>query len=165
MKKRLGLLWLVFGLLGTVLSAEPVQKDAHASKKTQAAGQVDFKGLMRKTLAAWETLNPEKAAPFYAKDAGNVYFDLAPLKYTGWSEYAAGVVKVLADYSSGKFTVADDSKIHRSGNLTWGTTTWHCELTKNAGGVDKFDGRWTVVWEKRGNDWLIVHEHVSAPMP
>jgi len=27
------------------------------------------------------------------------------------------------------------------------------------------DARWTTVWEKRGNNWLIVHDHFSAPLP
>jgi ketosteroid isomerase-like protein len=27
------------------------------------------------------------------------------------------------------------------------------------------DGRHTAIWEKRGAKWLIVHEHVSAPLP
>jgi ketosteroid isomerase-like protein len=25
------------------------------------------------------------------------------------------------------------------------------------------DRRWTTVWEKKGPNWLIVHEHFSAP--
>jgi hypothetical protein len=24
--------------------------------------------------------------------------------------------------------------------------------------------RWTVIWEKEDGKWVIVHEHVSAPM-
>jgi hemoglobin len=124
----------------------------------------DFKALMRKTLDAWETLNPANAAPFYAKDADNVYFDIAPLKYTGWAEYAAGVSKNFPDVAAVKFTLGDDVRIHPHGNLTWATAGLHFDLTTRNGATQPLDGRWTVIWEKRGKDWLIVHEHVSAPL-
>jgi len=28
----------------------------------------------------------------------------------------------------------------------------------------EFDGRHTIVWEKRNGQWLIIHEHVSKPL-
>lgn len=124
----------------------------------------DFKGLMRKTLDAWETLDPANAAPFYARDADNVYFDVAPLKYKGWAEYAAGVSKNFPDLASVKFTLGDDVRVHPHGNLTWATASLHFELTTKSGATQPLDGRWTLVWEKRGPGWLIVHEHVSAPL-
>jgi ketosteroid isomerase-like protein len=33
------------------------------------------------------------------------------------------------------------------------------------GSSDSLDWRWTAVWEKEGKDWLIRHEHFSAPLP
>ena len=27
------------------------------------------------------------------------------------------------------------------------------------------DARWTVLWQKTGDDWLVVHEHFSVPLP
>jgi hypothetical protein len=35
---------------------------------------------------AWSDLDPAKAARFYAKEADLIFFDMAPMKYTGWSE-------------------------------------------------------------------------------
>jgi ketosteroid isomerase-like protein len=29
----------------------------------------------------------------------------------------------------------------------------------------KGEARSTDIFEKRGNDWVIIHEHVSVPMP
>ena len=34
-----------------------------------------------------------------------------------------------------------------------------------AGGAMEVDCRHTAIWEKGGGKWLIVHEHVSAPLP
>ena len=128
-----------------------------------AAPATDFRALMRKTLDAWETLDPANAAPFYAQDADNVYFDIAPFKYTGWAEYAAGMSKNFPDRASVKFTLSN-VRIHPQANLTWATASLHFERTTKSGAVQSLDGRWTLVWEKRGRDWLIVHEHVSAPL-
>ena len=133
--------------------------DATAQRAT------DFKDLMQKILTAWETMDPAKAAPFYAKEPDRVFFDIAPLKYTGWAEYSEGVKKVLADFSSLKFTLGPDVKALQRGNSAWATATFRADLGLKDGAKETMDGRWTVVWEKRGKDWLIVHEHVSAPIP
>ncbi len=136
-----------------------------SSSAFAASPSTDFKALMRKTLDAWETLDPANAASFYAKDEDNVYFDIAPLRYTGWAAYADGVKKNFPDLASVKFTTGDDVRIHPHGNLTWATASLHFDLTTKDGVAVSMDARWTVVWEKRGRDWLIVHEHVSAPLP
>ncbi len=135
------------------------------SAEKKSARSTDFRTLMQTTLAAWETLDPKNPAPFYAQEADHVFFDITPLQYQGWAEYAEGVKKVLAGFSSLKFTLADDVRAHPHGNLAWATATWHADVVTKQGAKEGLDGRWTVVWEKRGNDWLIVHEHVSVPLP
>ena len=32
------------------------------------------------------------------------------------------------------------------------------------GNHENIASRYTVVWERRGGDWLIVHEHMSVPL-
>ncbi len=125
----------------------------------------DFKALMQKELDAWGTMDINKAAAFYAKDSDNVYYDVAPLKYNGWNEYAAGVKQNFPDIVSVKETLLDDARTHQHGALAWGTGTVHCVFTDQAGAKQEFDARWTLIWEKRGKDWLVVHEHFSAPLP
>jgi hemoglobin len=129
------------------------------------APATDFKALMRKVLDAWETLDPAKAAPFYAQDAGLAFYDIAPLKYTGWAEYAEGVKKAFPDIASLKFTMGADAQVHQRGNLAWTTATLRLDMVSKGGSRESLDTRWTVVWEKRGKNWLIVHEHYSAPLP
>lgn len=120
---------------------------------------------MQQIMDAWSTMDPSKPAPFYSTDKGNVYYDIAPLKYVGWAAYAEGVQKVFADFSSLKLAVAKDAAVHTRGNLTWGTATWHMDVVLKDGKKEAMDGRWTVIWQKTGDDWLIVHEHVSVPLP
>ena len=124
----------------------------------------DLKSRMQELFDAWSALDPAKAAPFYAKAADLDFYDIAPLKYTGWAEYAEGVKKQFAPFASSKWTVGDDVRVRQSGNLAWGTATWHGELVKKDGSKQALDGRYTCVWEKRGKDWLVVHEHMSVPL-
>jgi len=72
-----------------------------------AAPTTDFKALMQKEMDAWCTLDARNAAPLYAKEADRVFFDLSPLKYTGWDDYAAGFQKVVADFKSMRIQVVE----------------------------------------------------------
>ena len=128
-----------------------------------AKSQAPDKALMQEILDTWSTMDPSKASSYYSKDPGNVYFDIAPLKYNGWSEYEKGVAQIFADYSSLKLTVNDDVGVHRNGKVAWATATFHLDGTHKDGSKDNIDGRWTVVWERSAGKWLIVHEHVSLP--
>jgi ketosteroid isomerase-like protein len=133
------------------------------SKPAAKPAEVPSPALMSNILAAWNTGDPTKAAPFYDKSANNVYFDIAPLKYRGWAEYDTGVRQILSTFQNFTFTLHDDVRIHRSGNTAWGTATWSGQgKLKNGNGVS-LEGRWSCIWEKKGAHWLIVHEHHSVP--
>ena len=51
-------------------------------------GGTDFKALMVAEPKAVDTLDMAHAAPFHAKEPEDVFYDIAPLKYKGWSEFA-----------------------------------------------------------------------------
>ncbi len=150
--------------LASPATAKQEEKKGAPAKAT-APPAYDFRALIQRLYDAWSDLDPAKAAPFYAKEADHVFFDIAPLKYTGWAQYAEGVPKAFAAYASGKFVLGKDLRVHRDGNLTWATATWRGELLKKDGTKENAEGRYTVVLEKRGDDWLIVHEHMSVPAP
>ena len=150
--------------LGLLLLAAPsATRGKDASQPTSADDDVST--VLKQLYAAWGDLDPQKAAPFYAKDADLTFFDIAPMKYNGWAGYAAGVPKAFAPYTSGKFSLNDDLRTHHHGNLAWATATWHAELTRKDGGIEKPEGRYTAVLEKRDGKWLVVHEHMSLPAP
>ncbi len=126
----------------------------------QSAHAPDFKALMQQEFAAWGALDPAKTAHFYAKDA--LVYDIAPMEDVGWRQIDENVRKAFADVQSARWTLNDDVRTHASGNTAWGTATWHGDLSKKDGSSQALDGRYTV-WEKRGNNWLVVHEHMSLP--
>ncbi len=127
-----------------------------------SAGVPD-KALMQKIWSGWATLNPANVEQYYAAGP-NTFSDIAPLKYSSWEEYRSGVGGVLANYQSATCTVNDDAQIHNAGKVVWGTATVNYEMVQKSGKHETGAFRWTVVWEKRGGKWLIVHEHVSEPL-
>src|SRR5439155_9866756 len=102
-------------------------------------------------------------AQYYAKGE-HTFFDIAPLKYSSWDEYEAGVKKVLADNQAGKFTVNDDAELHPAGDYVWGSATVKSDMTQKSGKREMGTFRWTYVFHKEDGKWLLVHEHVSAPL-
>jgi ketosteroid isomerase-like protein len=149
--------------IGVILSVA-LSGVARPKKATQDA---EFKSLIEAYYADWSSLNPENPAKYYAKDADLIFYDIAPMKYNGWAEYKAGVMKAFFDnITSGKLTPnINDLKVTRRGNVAWTTLTFHLSGVLKAGGSMEVDARHTAIWEKRAGHWLIVHEHISVPLP
>ena len=157
MKRYLVIFFCVFAF---ALSGA-AQKKTTAQKS--AASTAPDKAYLQKIWDGWATLDPSNTAKFYATGP-HTFFDIAPLKYSSWDEYEKGVRGVLAGYKSAKFRVNDDAAVHPQGDVVWATATVAEEMTDKAGKVNMGNFRWTVVFENQDGKWLIVHEHVSAPM-
>lgn len=133
-----------------------------AQTKTQSAGVT--KALIQKTFDAWSSMDVNKIAPFYSKTDTNIFYDIAPMEYHGWKEWAAGIPKLFADYKSFKLSLKDEPKIHNEGDWAWSTELWHIDSVHKDGKSESMDGRDTTVWHRQGGKWLIVHEHDSLPV-
>jgi ketosteroid isomerase-like protein len=135
---------------------------AQNAAKSSSGASVD-KAYLQKIWDGWGGLDASRQKQFYAQGP-HVFFDIAPLKYASWDEYETGVTKELADYTAAKFTVNDDLQIHKTGDAYWVTSTIGSDMTHKSGKRDMGQFRWTAVLEKKDGKWLIVHEHVSAPI-
>ncbi len=131
-----------------------------AAHKSEGGPDVAY---MQKIMDGWSALKPENMAAFYSQEPGHTFFDEAPLKYSSWQEYQSGVQVLLKDMKTLKLTVNDDAQIHRVGDTAWGYATVKEEDTTNSGKHEMATMRWTVIFEKSGDKWLIVHEHFSVP--
>ena len=151
--------WPLSFLMGVAVVCM-VAMESHAQQNEQAV-----RALVPRIVASWETFDLTKIEPYYATDPDLTYFDLAPLKYDNWAEYRATVPKVLFEPNSSlKLKVNDDLRVHSRGSLAWATFTFGADVTPKQGASSHLEGRWTMVLEKRGKGWLVVHEHVSAPL-
>jgi ketosteroid isomerase-like protein len=130
------------------------------SPTRKSAGPVPDKAYLQKIWDGWSTLNPDNVAKYYAPGP-HVFFDIAPLKYNSWDEYAKGVQGLAASYKSARFTLNDDAEIHPHGDLVWVTSTVKEEMTTTAGKVEMGNFRWTAIFENQDGQWRIVHDHTS----
>lgn len=136
-----------------------------ATQSSAQQGERELRDLVPKIVAAWGSLDISKVEPYYAADADFAYFDLVPMKYNNWAEYRVGVQKALFEPNESiKLKVNDDLRAHSRGNLAWATFTFGADITNKQGAASHVDGRWTMVLEKRSKGWIVVHEHVSAPL-
>lgn len=133
-----------------------------ASKKSAAPAAPD-KAYLQKIWDGWAALDPANVAKYYATGP-RAFFDITPLKYNSWEEYEKGATGLLSAYKSAKFTLNDDTAIHPHGDLVWVTSTVKSEMTTKTGKVEMTSFRWTAVFENQDGKWMIVHEHVSAPL-
>jgi ketosteroid isomerase-like protein len=130
---------------------------------TKAPASGPNKALLQKIWDGWSTLDVANVKEYYAAGP-HTFFDIAPLKYSSWDEYQKGVVGVLAGFKTAKFTVNDDADLHPAGEYYWGTATVKEDTTLKSGKREMGNFRWTFVFGKQDGKWVIVHEHVSAPL-
>jgi ketosteroid isomerase-like protein len=66
--------------------------------------------------------------------------------------------------ASGSLLAGNDLKVSRRGTVAWTTVSMHFSEKTKDGKNTEADIRYTGIWEKRGANWLLVHEHLSVPM-
>ncbi len=138
---------------------------AGARAQQKATDDATFRKLIDGYCAAWSSKDPSNAAKYYAKDEGLVFYDVSPFSYSGWKDYDAGVRKNLFDgMENGSLTAGKDLKVTRHGNIAWTTVPMHLTAKMKDGKTIDAQIRYTGIWEKKGKNWVLVHEHLSAPM-
>jgi ketosteroid isomerase-like protein len=138
---------------------------AGARAQQKASDDSTFHRLIDAYCAAWSSGNADNPARFYAKEDDLVFYDVAPFSYQGWKEYHDGVKTALFEnMQSGKLTAGNDLRVRRRGTVAWTTVSMHLsEKTKDGKDIET-NIRYTGIWEKRPAGWLLVHEHLSAPL-
>jgi ketosteroid isomerase-like protein len=154
--------WIVYVLLA-LFGGSITFVGARAQQK--ATEEATFRKLVDDYCAAWSSGNPDNAAKYYVQEQGAVFYDVAPFSYHSWREYRAGVQKQFFDnLSAAKLTAGKDLQVSRRGTIAWTTVPMHLSTTGKDGKTSEYELRYTGIWEKRGPHWLLVHEHISAPL-
>ena len=153
------LLYVAVALVGAMLTF------VGARAQQKASDDATFRKLIESYCAAWSTGNAEAPAKFYAKENGLIFYDVAPFAYHSWKEYHDGVQKeFLETAESLKLTAGKELKVTRRGVVAWTTVPMHLTEKSKDGKTSETDLRYTGIWEKRGANWVLVHEHLSTPM-
>lgn len=153
----------LFALLVTLLSMRAAGQSSQPKAVARSAVQPVDKAYLQSIWDGWASNDLEKQGRFYAQGPDHLFFDVAPLKYTGWEQYKAGVAPSLKDAPKVTFTLNNDMQIHPEGKITWVAGTLNMQAPLPQGPPQTLTLRWTAVFEREAGRWLIVHEHVSAP--
>jgi ketosteroid isomerase-like protein len=156
-------LLLTLALASTASAQKKKKKDESSSNPATAAMLPDEQRIdnaIGETLGAWQLGDIEKLHSHYADDVDVVNGMWAP-PVVGWPNY-------LVSYQSQRAR-AQQVRLDRSntlvrvapgGNVAWASYQW--EFTAVVDGVPASAfGHTTLVFEKRNDNWLIVHNHTS----
>ncbi len=138
---------------------------AGAMAEQKATDESTFRKLTDSYCAAWSSGNFATISKFYSQDNSQIFYDVAPFSYTGWKEYQAGAQKLFLEGAENvSLTATKDLKVTRHGNIAWTTVPLHLSEKTKEGKMVDMNLRYTGIWEKKGKNWIIVHEHISAPL-
>jgi ketosteroid isomerase-like protein len=112
-----------------------------------------------------EQFDRDAVQHLYKKDEDFTAYDIAPPVggYVGWARYSVGWYEVMNKYQSVNFKFHDDLRVFRRGEAGWSSVsaTWSGRSVQGA--EFSKDIRITLVWVKEDGQWVITHEHASAP--
>jgi ketosteroid isomerase-like protein len=132
----------------------------------------DFNSLQKRIseyCAAWTTQAGEpdwlKIKQLYADEDLLHYDAVTPHSFTN----VAGMKEAFSEMKKGLCLLSlelkprEDLNVFRRGDLIW-TTVLQDVIAKTQGGNElNFVQRQTGIWEERDGNWVIIHEHLSAP--
>jgi len=118
--------------------------------------RIDY--LISEMMGAWQVGDIEKLHKCIADDVSVVNGFWAP-PIVGWTDY-------LAQYNSQRSRTQQvrmdrtNTLIRLAGKFAWASYQWDFSAVVD-GQPDAAQGQTTLVFEKRGDDWVVVHNHTS----
>jgi ketosteroid isomerase-like protein len=118
--------------------------------------RIDY--LISEMLGAWQVGDVDKLHKCIADDVSVVNGFWAP-PVIGWENY-------LADYKLQRSRIQQvrldrtNTLIRLAGKFAWASYQWDFSAVVD-GQPDTAQGQTTLVFEKRGDDWVVVHNHTS----
>lgn len=131
----------------------------------------EFRALIDGYYNAWSFSDDQaaagavdRAAQYYATDPDAVFYELNA-QYDGWAEFKAQAMpNFMSQFVRTSFTPTSDLRVSRRGPVAWTTVTFRgAGVLRSTGETVHLDGRHTAIWNRRGRNWVIVHEHLSLP--
>lgn len=158
---------LIFLALG-LASAEPVAAQKKKKKDDTPAvnpasslpdqQKIDYNiGLM---LGAWQVGDVTAMHKYYADDVTVVAGTWTP-PAIGWTNYVAAYQTQRARIQQVRLERSNTLiRVAPSGTVAWACYQWEFGAVVD-GSPSAAEGQTTLILEKRGDDWLIVHNHTS----
>jgi ketosteroid isomerase-like protein len=111
-------------------------------------------------LAAWQLGDTTTMHKYFAEDVSVVAGTWTP-PAMGWTNYLAAYQVQRARMQQVRMERTNTLiRVAPSGNVAWVCYQWEFSAMVD-GAPSAADGQTTLIFEKRGDDWLIVHNHTS----
>jgi len=165
--RRLALSALLLSLIfaGTVSAQKKKKKDDTPASQNQSdiisvPDQAKIDNTIGQMLGAWQVGDLEKLHSTIADDISVVSGTYAP-PVIGWASYSAAYQMQRARLQQARMERSNTLiRIAPDGSFAWACYQW--EFTGVVDGTPSSSvGQTTLVLEKRGDNWLIVHNHTS----
>ena len=109
--------------------------------------------LVKTWSSTWSSKDTSAASRFYSKAPDLVFFDLGPT-HLGWEQYQKNIEKSFD-------RIDEDLRVVVGDGMALTTATGHISyMMKNNKNFDS-DIRFTGVWENKGGQWRLIHDHWS----
>lgn len=161
-----------FTVLLAMGSPTSAQKEKKKKKDAKASDNANFKLPMpdeqqidytiSEMLGAWQLGDTDRLHKYYADDAVFVSGTWAPPVF-GWSNYLALYQQQRARLQQVRLDRLN-TFVKVSGSVAWATYQWDFSGRVD-GQLMTSQGHTTLVFEKRNDQWLIVHNHTSLVQP
>jgi ketosteroid isomerase-like protein len=112
------------------------------------------------TLAAQQLGNLELMHKYYSDSATFVSSDYGP-PIMGWKNWSAGYERQKAAFQQMQI-IRRNTFIYTHADVAWATFQWDFSAVLATGKGYDARGQTTLVFNKVGNDWLIVHNHTAV---
>ncbi len=153
------LLILIFsGRLGLAQRKQKPPKDQKAEPLVRLPDDQQIDASISEMLAAWQLGDTEMLHKHYADDVMVVSGAWEP-PLLGWSNYVRAYQAQRQRMQSGRLD-RSNTFIVVKGSIAWATYQWDFGAVVD-GRATAARGQTTLIFEKRGDRWLIVHNHTS----
>lgn len=134
-----------------------------AENATERRDESSVREFIRKSFAAWESLDADNLTAFFRKAAQDRYFHLDSTHYDDWNEYKNLARQFMSRYNSLKIKITD-ARVFWEGEVVYGAFCYETEEVLREGKTASREGRYTGVLLPSGPSWQIVHEQWSVPV-
>src|SRR5271156_5994676 len=146
--------------------AQKNKKDKNASTSDQPTPSMpmspneEIEHNIGEMLAAQQLGNMELMHKYYSDSATFVSSDYGP-PIMGWKSWAAGYERQKGAFQQMQI-IRRNTFIYTHADVAWATYQWDFSAVLATGKGYDARGQTTLVFNKVGNDWLIVHNHTAV---
>lgn len=149
-------------LLFAIVAVGSTNSSAAAEVQGEPVAEA-MRGLSQRMVDAYERRDPDALRLLYKRQPDALFFWERRMSYS-FDDISRTMGAIVDAVSNIKLTVTE-FRSGGAGQTGWFAALFHIERTTKDGERSTSEGRWTVVAEKTGEGWLIVHEHTSFPLP